>query len=53
MFYYLGESLVARVGAFNVLTYITVRAGGAALFAFLITLPVSYTHLTMPTIYSD
>ena len=38
MFYYLGESLVARVGAFNVLTYITVRAGGAALFAFLITL---------------
>ncbi len=38
MFYYLGESLVAHVGAFNVLTYITVRAGGAALSAFLITL---------------
>nr|HPK00185.1 hypothetical protein [Candidatus Hydrogenedentota bacterium] len=38
MLYYLGEWLVPFVGAFNVLTYITVRAGGAAFSAFLITL---------------
>ena len=38
MFYYLGNALVSRVSAFNVLTYITVRAGGAALTAFLVTL---------------
>ena len=38
MFYYLAESLVEHVRAFNVLTYITVRAGGAAITAFLVTL---------------
>lgn len=38
MLYYLGEKLVEYVGAFNVLTYITVRAGGAAVTAFLVTL---------------
>jgi len=40
MLYYLGEKLVTYVGAFNVLTYITVRAGGAAVTAFLVTLVI-------------
>lgn len=40
MFYYLGEALVPYVSAFNVLTYITVRTGGAAVTAFLVTLAI-------------
>lgn len=38
MLYYLAEALVPHVGAFNVLTYHTVRAGGAALTGFLLCL---------------
>ncbi len=38
MFYYLGLAFKTQISALNVLTYITVRAGGAALTAFLISL---------------
>ena len=40
MFYYLGEALAPYVSAVNVLTYITVRTGGAAITAFLVTLAI-------------
>jgi len=40
MLYYLAEWLIPYVGAFNVLTYHTVRAGGAAVTGFLFSLLV-------------
>lgn len=38
MLYYLAEMLIARFGALNVLTYHTVRAGGAAVTGFVLCL---------------
>ncbi|HRK35122.1 MAG TPA: phospho-N-acetylmuramoyl-pentapeptide-transferase, partial [Candidatus Hydrogenedentes bacterium] len=47
MLYYLGLLLRPEISAFNVLTYNTVRAGGAALTAFLISLIIGPTVIRL------
>jgi phospho-N-acetylmuramoyl-pentapeptide-transferase len=47
MFYHLAQALVPNFNAMNVLTYHTVRAGGAALTAFLFSLIVGPTIIRL------
>lgn len=47
MLYYLGLLLEPRISAFNVLTYNTVRAGGAAMTAFLVSLIIGPTVIRL------
>ena len=52
-----GSALVAAlvsftIGLFTVLAFVVLRPAARAAVPLLRTVPVSYTHLTLPTIYS-